>query len=282
MRCDYYFCQLYNAKLISFLDEKGINYRITNIGKTFSNGTPIPNNIIFTIKGYSDTVEKLVNSYRCSPHISVKYSATEINGAEVLMMTPRKQVVEIVNPETAYSYSCTWIDSRGIERAHHKEQIGTVQISKEPPLNTQTAIWASLSFSEVFVDKRVYDMVLLGSYSDLGFEKVKLSNGTYSENIYQLKPQALISQDSIDFEKGYVEMSCPICGKKQYGMQDPFQLRVLSRNCIKGSDSLVTERIFGHGIAQPLYLVSQHFYQELKKNKLAANVNFEPVILLDK
>ena len=50
----------------------------------------------------------------------------------------------------------------------------------------------------------------------------------------------------------------------------------------QGEDFYMTERIFHEGIAEPLYIISQRFYQLLKKNKFIRNIRFIPVLDVSK
>lgn len=111
-------------------------------------------------------------------------------------------------------------------------------------------------------------------------------NHQYSESIFQFRPQVRLSNDCIAFEnmtlsKGCAEVSCPYCGNKQYGFREAFQLQLFSKIVKHVSDAYITERVFGDGIAIPLYVISQRLYRELKKNSLTAHVSFAPVILID-
>ena len=278
MHFEYYFCELNKPDLREFLDENRIRYKVLNEGKVFSDGRLVPVYLTFRIKGDSEIVKQLSQKYRCSVHPEVIYSADEVNSAPLLWMTPAKQVVDITNMDTAYLFSCEWMDSRGISRAYHKKQIGIFTIKKEPSSKTQTAIWAgSTGFAEVFVDRRVVRLCETEGFNGIRFERVKLSKGVDSENIFQLIGENVIDRSCIVLGKGEKEITCPFCGKIQYGISDAYQLHLNLNVENNVSDFYMTEDVFGHGIAAPLYLVSQRFFQALKRNGLTGNVRFDPV-----
>ena len=280
LRYRYSFCELYRAELCAFLEQKQTRYKILNEGKTFSNGTSVPVYIKFELTGPLETIEELSQKYRCSPHIEAVYSEDEIREAALLWMTPAKQIIDIVNVDEAFSFSCEWIDSRGCGRAHHKEQVGTFKIRREPSSKLSTAIWAGTTgFAEVFADKRVLKLSEEEGLKGIQFKNVKLPGNRYSENIFQVYTENRIEQNCLMLGNGEKEIICPICGRKQYGISDAYQLHLNVDVHKHTADLYMTENVFGYGIAGPLYLVSQRFYRALRQNKLDRNISFDPVAI---
>lgn len=281
MRYDYRFCMRYETELIKFLDENNIKYKLSGpLGDFFSNGTPVPVFAIFEIKGHLPIVDYLCDNFRCQPQINVFYSTKEINNAPFIWITPKKQIIDIVNEEKAYYFSCRRVVMDGTTRSRHQRQIQPFMISKEPSTKTQTAFWtSSTGFSEVFADKRVKEIVEFSNLQGVEFRETILRNGSHSNNIFQLTTCNKISSDYIVFGKGEEEIICPMCGKKQYALNNIYQLH-LNLDIDKFTEDLyITEDIFGSGIPYPIYLISQRFYQLLKKHKLNSNMHCDPVII---
>lgn len=282
MRFEYRFCLSYQADLIKLLEIHEIHYRLSGtVGDYFSNGTPVPVFVIFGFKQHTPLIDELSRKYRCRPQVRVVYSAKEINSAQLLWMTPKKQSIEIANSYEALSFSCTWVDSRGTARSHHKEQVALFGIKKEPSAKTKTAFWSSSTgFSEVFTDWRVKELVESSNLHGVDFLPTIVAGGSHSNNIFQLTTSNKVCSDYIVFGKGEKEICCPMCGKKQYAFNDTYQLHLDVRGIELNEDLFMTDRIFGEGIARPLYLVSQRFYRLLKTNGLTSNVSFDPVIIV--
>ena len=72
--------------------------------------------------------------------------------------------------------------------------------------------------------------------------------------------------------------TCRICEKEQFFLDHAEQLHVDFSKMPVQSDLYLTESIFGEGEPEPLFIISQRFYQLLNENKLARNVVFTPVI----
>lgn len=275
MRYKYYYCLLTNSRLIEFLEANQVCYK-TSGGKT------TPHFTIFSLwssdKNTPSLVESLANICHRDPIITLEFSKAELKKAKLLVIRPKRQKIEIINGKEAFAHSCTW-DTFGITRVNHEWQIGTLAIAKEPSITTNTALWASDSgFSEIFADSRVYDLVSFNNLSGINFEKVLLKNGEYSNKIYQMTSKHLIQKEMIAVGHGEKIQKCPMCGKEQFGINSSYQLHLNNSETLVDSDFYTTDRIFGDGIAEPLFIISQRFYQLLKQNNLAGNVVFTPVV----
>ena len=276
MKYQYYFYELYNEKIENYLNEKKIHFQkhecdVTGDSLVFSIWSNNPN--------YKTIINELENLNVRDPLVFVKYSVAELNNAKLLVMTPKKQTIDIINSEEAYKYSCEWLSSVGVKKIKHMEQVGTLAIGKEPSTKNSTAFWTEdTGFAELFTDQRVYELVRACSLEGIKFENVMNRNGTYSKNIFQVKSSNIITRECIGVGYGEKKEICHVCGKEQFFIDNVYQLHLnLSKMAIQ-SDLYMTERMWGEGIAYPLYIISQRFYQLLKKNKLAGGITISPVV----
>lgn len=275
MRYQYYFCERASEKIISYLDEKNILYKPKNPewGEL----------IVFSVWSNNKSCEMILKELESmkvdSPLRFVTYTEKEISNSKYLVMRPKKQVVDIINYGEAYRYSCEWISSMGLEKVNHAEQVGTFAIRKEPSSKTSTAFWVEdTGFAEVFTDKRVYELVREYSLQGIKFENVMNKKRVYSENIFQMKSPHIINMDLIEMGHGERKEVCHICGKEQFFIDNIYQLHLDFSKLEVQSDLYMTERMWGQGIAYPIYIISQRFYQLLKQNKLVGGISLSPVI----
>lgn len=271
----YYFCERAHLNLIKFLKENKIKYTPDNIE---SEGELIS----FSVSSNAATAHSIMKSLEGmnvgSPLISTKYTVAELEKAKLLVMTPKKQSIDIINKEEAYIYSCKSTMAAGSVKVGHEEQIALFAIKKEPSTKTQTAFWTEdTGVAEVFTDYRVYHLVKENLLTGIEFKRVKDKKGIYSEKLYQMTSSYVLDSDCIG--KGYSERKevCHICGKEQFFIDNTYQLHLNTSKIGFESDLYMTERIWGEGIAYPLYIISQKFYQLLKKNKLSGGLNVSPV-----
>ena len=276
MRYEYYFYELYKAQLEMYLQNKGIKY--VKYEDDILGGS-LKFSVWSTDENYEITLKELRGLRITDPCIYVTYSASELNNAKLLVITPKKQIIDITNNEEAYKFSCEWISSVGIEKAHHMEQIGTFVIRKEPSTKNSTAFWSEdTGFAELFTDKRVYELVKAHSLQGITFKNVMNNNEIYSENIFQMKSPNIIDRDLIEMGHGERKGICHICGKEQFFINNIYQLHLDFSKLEVQSDLYMTESMWGEGIAYPLYIISQRFYQLLKQNKLAGGITVSPVV----
>lgn len=167
----------------------------------------------------------------------------------------------------------------GQSRVRHIEQRQLFSIEKEPSMNSQTSFWAETTgFAELFTDYRVYDLISKNSLIGIDLKNVVLKNGSYSEKLYQVTSRNILDRQCIGIGYGEKKLHCGIFGKEQFFIDNAYQLHLDFSKIHMENDLYVTERMFGEGIAYPLYLISQRFYQLLKKHKLAGGLTFSPVV----
>ena len=114
------------------------------------------------------------------------------------------------------------------------------------------------------------------------FKNVMLRKGMYSEKLFQLSSDKVLGKECIGIGFGEKILTCPKCGKEQYCIEDAYQLHLDFSRLREISDLYVTESVFGEGIARPLYIISQRFYQLLKEANLASRITFSPVVDISK
>lgn len=280
MRYQYYFCEPFRASLEEYLKEKKLKYNKSENDITVA---ILCFSLWSNTENLNEIFSELKNLKVKKPLVFASYTASEINNAKLLVMTPKRQCIDIVNDEAAYEYFCKWTTSMGVEKVKHEKQVGTFAIGKEPSTKTSTAFWTEdTGFAEVFTDRRVYELVKEHSLNGILFEKVMNRKGIYSENIFQVKSDSLITRESIDLGHGEKKVVCHICGKEQFDIDDIYQLHLNLSKLGGESDLYMTERIWGGGIAYPLYVISQRFYQLLKQNKLAGGITVSPVVEVSK
>ena len=276
MRYEYKFYELYKVQLEKYLQTKGIKYVKYESAIV---GDSLKFSIWSTDEDYEVTLNELRELKINASQLNVTYSASELNRAKLLVLTPKKQVVDIINNEKAYGYSCEWISSMGVEKVKHKEQISIFAIKKEPSSKTSTAFWSEdTGFAELFTDKRVYELVQKYFLQGVQFENVMNKKGVYSENIFQMKSLNTIARNAIEMGNGERKEICHICGKEQFFINNVYQLHLDFSKLEVQSDLYMTERMWGEGIAYPLYIISQRFYQLLKQSKLAGGITVSPVV----
>lgn len=276
MRYKYYFCDLNRTELVNWLDKNLINYNSAG-------GGVVPQLVYFSIFSSAPNCKELLielgNLNVKKPVITVEYTSSELSSANWLVIRPKKQCIDIINSRDAYVYSCRWTTSSGVRKAKHEAQQGLFAIAREPSAKTSTAFWApDTGFAEIFTDQRIVDLSKEHNLVGFDFKNVLLKNGNISQYLYQMTSPYVLNKDCIALGYGEEKLACPMCGKEQYYINDTYQLHLNMHRDFTQSDLFVTERIFGEGRAYPLYIISQRFYQLIKKHKLTGNLMISPVV----
>lgn len=275
MKYKYTFFERYKEPLIKWLDQNKIDYYLDG-GKV----TPVFVN--FTLCSDSDQINDYLSELHSlcliGPIITAEYTPAEISSAKFLMVGTRKQCIDIINTHDAYRYSCVWANPKGELLAWHAEQHGLFAIAKEPTNKKRTAFWhEDTGIAEMFTDQRVFDLVNQHKLVGVRFNNVILPTGKISQRIYQMTSDNIITQSCIAFGYGEKRRKCPRCGKEQFFVGGEYQLHVDFSLVKEESDLYITERIFGESRPYPLYIISQRFYQLLKKANLMGSLVISPV-----
>lgn len=276
MRLRYYFCNRFNTELAEFLQKENVKYKITGA----STRLPL---IVFNIWsdeiGFENKLRIVRELGAREPLQFAEYSKAEYSNAKLLVMRPKKQLIGITNEAEAFRFSCKWINSIGETVVRHEKQVKALAIDKEPAINAATAFWSEdTGFSVIFTSQYFVDLAIENQLTGLLFHNVMLENGEYSKNLFQMTSDKIVSRDCIGTGYGEIVEVCPHCGAEQYFIDEAHQLHLDFSKIQMQSDLYMTEQIFGQGDPYSLFLISQRFYQLLKKTKMDSNVAFSPVI----
>lgn len=274
MRLRYYYCERFSTALEDFLKKEKIKYKI-------SSATSF---VIFNI--WSDEIDAEHKLHMANEmawfgpsSIIAEYTPLEYSNAKLLVMRPHKQQIDIRNGEEAFRYLCTWKNFCGETRVNHETQIGSVVIAREPSINTKTAFWCEdTGFAQIFTSKHFVDLASENQLTGIVFRDVLLRNGKRSENLFQMTSDNIIGRECVGTGYGEKVNKCPCCGAEQYFIGDAHQLHLDFSKIQMHSDFYQTAPIFGEGIPNPLYIITQRFYQVLKNAKMDKNVSFSPVV----
>lgn len=276
LKYEYYFCASSKQELLEYLQAQSIPFRVGPVG----NRSWVVFKLYSTKAGTKEQLIELERSMGETPIVSPIFTKKELENAELLVLSPKKQWISVINDEKSCRYTCPI----GRHKFQHEEQIGLYQISKEPKTDGKTAFWhEDTGWADVFADFRVKKLAKDNGLVGVEFRDVLLRGDCVSQNIFQLSSPNKIPQDAIYLGYGEQPYFCPVCGRVQYVMQKPniYQLHLDSSRLQCKSDLYVTERIWGEGLASPMYVISQRFYRLLRENKLDGYLSLSPVINLN-
>ena len=188
--------------------------------------------------------------------------------------------IDRINEEKSFEFACWYESWLGHKCYKHETQTGLLSIAKEPAPNSKDVFWTiSTGFSELFVDRKIFDAVKASSLIGIELLDVLLRDGSKSDKIFQMTSSNIIGRECFEWGYGEVIEKCPVCGKEQYDFgSDEYQLHLDTSKIKIQSDFYVTESMFSAGIAHPIFIISQPFYQLLKKSGLTGGATFIPVI----
>ena len=276
LRC--YFCELHSDYLINMLEHNGVKYKV--VDKNVHSPLVVFN--IYEIAGKRTLLDELKKNNVVPRYTCAEYSLSEYENSRLLTMRPMTQKFDIINCDDAYEYSCVRkipFKNEFITLTMHEKQVGLFAIAKEPLISKKVAFWCeSTGFSEIFADYRILELVKQNNLLGIEFKKVLLKNELFSDKLFQMTTENVLTRDCIGFGYGEKKIFCHICGKEQYEIDNSYQLHLNFSKIDLKNDLFLTERIFGSGIAAPKYIISQRFYRLLKENGLAGKVVFEPVV----
>ncbi len=255
--------------------------------------------VSFDLYSNVENTEKIMQEcLKISPYFKPEFTRAvfevfELNAANYLWITPTKCCIEINNEENPYHFRCTYRETISKEtlskdgkpvtvlyevaEKSHISQEEPFKIRKEPKISGKRGFYSDEADCEVFVDHRVRDLVEQSGMTGFCFENVLL-NHNVSEKIFQLKSENILDRVCIGTEGIEKIFYCKKCGDVRYYKIDlSYQPRL---HIEKPNDLIMTERLFSGGIIRPApcYIISQRFYQLLKKNKLDGGLRFVPII----
>ena len=285
MKYEYYYAQRYNekyhAKWVEYLERENIKYSFSeyNSAGRYTTGPLIYFSIWSTDKNAEQHMLALKELEMREPTRYAHYSKADYAKAPFFKMYPKYPRIEIRNSEDAFRYSCQWTNSVGAHVVRHEEQVGKIAIAKEPDIQRSTAFWREDTGGSItFASKPVVDLVTEHKLVGVSFCPVQVRRGNDSEKVFQMISPNIITQDCFVLDNAKVVDTCRICGKQQFYIDHADQPHIDFSKVSVQSDLYMTEPIFGEGIAQPLFIISQRFYQLLVEHKLSRNVVFTPVV----
>lgn len=281
MKYEYFFSSRWRRDLCDYLEQNNVSYKILDEVDN------VPRLMKFSVWSNHNECENLLSDlYKLAglrPWLYAHYSEKDLSSAELLTIRPKSIKMCIENVDESFRYDCCWsyiADKIEIHKANHEEQIGTIMVAKEPPATAKTVFWGPDDGGTIiFADRKVFDLAQQENLKGISFHNILLKNRKPSDRVFQILAEHVVQPKDIVWNRGEKEQTCSMCGKKQYALPDAYQLHLINAPVYHEKDFFSTERIFGEGIAQPIYIISQRFYQLLKQNKYTTQVEFVPVIL---
>lgn len=278
MKYRYHYCDFNQSpELTEFLNENGIAYKEQYAGP---NRKPLIVFDVWSNKPNSEYAVRRLKELIRSPHTFIVYSEADRKKAKLLWLLPQRQKIDIINEDESFEFGCWYESWLGHRCYKHEVQKGLIAISKVPVTKTKDVFWTiSTGISELFVDRQVYDAVKASSLDGIDFLDVLLRDGSKTDEIFQMTSSNIIGCECIELGHGEIADKCPVCGKEQYDISSAnYEMHLDTSKIHVQSDLYVTERVFGAGIAYPIYIISQQFYQLLKKSGLTGGAEFIPIV----
>lgn len=265
----YLFRENYSQNLMAFLSENKIKY--TEKKNDFI-GMHL---ITFTVDN-PQLAEQLLAFAKNEPIIEVKYSQKELESASLIRIHAKRQEVNVINSADAFEFGCKIVDQNGIGRAYHKEQVRSVKIDKCPKEKKGSVLYSPIvGFGELFADARFYELCKKNKLAGIRFLPVYDKKGAEQQGLWQVTADGVISVSDIVLGYGEKMISCPVCNQKKIVPPQAYELHVKAMNVEQ--DFYVTERVFGEGISDPYFLISQRLYQLLAAEGLLNDLVLIPV-----
>jgi hypothetical protein len=266
----------YSDKLIKLLKKYNIKYSIAGDDKI------VPRLIVFDIfldQPFYSEIKKSTPTTRSHPLVFAEYSTSEIDNADWLMMRPILNRVEVINVEKAFLFSCVYYTQSGSQRVHHKEQKELLQVASEVKWGKKNFFYSiDTGFSEIFINLAVKDMIKKNDIRGAVVKPVLNGSGHYCVNTFQLLGERILNFDAIALGFGERIEKCPICGKTQFSNNNTYQLHIKNGLMDQHMDIYMTASVFGYGIPEPLFIISQRFYRLILEQKMSAEIKFEPIV----
>ncbi len=211
----------------------------------------------------------------------VSFLEAERSAAAWLEIAPRSPSVEILNEDEAFAFSCTYIGEDGAEHAQHRRQVAPFEVKDEVKWAKRKLFTApDDGGSELFTCGAVKQLVKDANITGCGFLTVfNRKTGMPCKDTFQLTARTEIPMKSISLGRGETEQLCPLCGKKQYVLENTYQLHLVQHLLPTTVDIIRTPAVFHDGQAEAVTLISQRFYQTLKGAGLCYGLDFTPAIL---
>lgn len=272
IKCSY--CEMYNEKLLKFLDENKVKYKIVG------DGVLVGKLISFSVYSDAAICDALLRYIHTKPIVTNEFTHSELSSADYLTMVPIRNAVDIRNIDEAFQYKCKRKSIFGEERYGHKEQIGLLKIYRFNAKGATAFFSSSTGFSEIFVKEIFCEIAQEENITGIRFLPVFLDDKepANKSGLYQISATDIIPLDRICIEDKKQLKKCRVCGKPKIICGPDFQLKLHYSKGEINSDFYMTDAVFGEGISYPLYLVSQRLYRLIVQVNMAKNIRFSPVI----
>ena len=268
----------YNVEYSKSLEEKLIELNVS-FKRKYIEG--LMDNIVFELKQGSSQEKELspfidIDILNCLTY--VEYSKKELDDSLFLIMRPKLQNVEIINRDESLKSVCSEIDKFNIVRTYHVEQIDEFKV-KYSLKNTTYLYSIDTGFSYIFANQKFYELVNKHEIKGINFKHVSTNKEKVCSEFYQVESSNIIKFTDINTEKHCKVRECKICKKKSIVVDELFQLKLNLGKKELEEDFYMTEQIFGEGIPERYYIISQKLYKLLVEEHMDKNVAFIPIIL---
>ncbi len=292
---EYYYCvdfhNVHSQELIARLEAAHIKYDLEDepIGNPNSMWSGLTESRLctFTLKSRTELNDFVEKNFRKSPIVTNVYSKQEVEQAPFLWVVTKRHSVEPAKDLEEFVPDQFCFNSRGQKIIHTLKQLRPIAVSRVPSMKGNFPFWTdTLDSSILYTSQRVKDLVEENHLMGIQFVPVTYCNGTpRPEGLYQILSVNHIHEEDIvpgslpDFPQLAV---CPNCGFRCFQMRNDTQLHLKTRAGGYPDDFYLTDPLFGpEGEFGPLFtpisMISQRFYQTLKKNRLTSSVWFWPV-----
>ena len=271
MKRIYSFRECYSKELHEFLEKNRIKYS--------EKKNEFIHLLIFSITDDAALAEAAGAYAEIGCTVDLKYTAAELSAAPLLRIRPKKEIVDVDNANEAFTCTCRWVDSNGIERARHRVQTASAVVKKAPPRKNAALLAPTVGNGCLFADGRIKQLAEGAGMKGIAFLNVLDKKGNAHEDLFQLSSANVIPRERVALGYGEKIEACPICQKTQILPPAGYELHLHMCAEDVSEDLYMTEDLFGEGIAEPYYLISQGFYRLLNSEGLLGDVEVLPVVL---
>lgn len=270
-RVEYRYCCTYSAALCRALDEADVGYTVDALPEKI---------VICTLDGETlqgRALQPLLDASRITCLSSLRF--TEREREKAAWLTLRCGCNKLVPADGAMPFVC-----RAPGQVGHSEQIASFTLQRDVRWGARGFVTALENASVLFLSARVRRILEGEGLAGLAFLPVyRVGESAPLDDVFQLATPNLLPRDALELPAENIAEThaCPHCGRRQYVLKGHAQLRIKKAALSAEKDIYFTDELFGAGIPQRGILVSQKFYQCIKRNALGRGLSFEPVILSD-
>ena len=175
-------------------------------------------------------------------------------------------------------FSCVYHDGD----ARHRLQTAPYELKKGVKWNGGRMFYGAggMGFTRLFTSDAGHDR-LSAYFGGVSFLPVyKYRTTTPLGDIWQVRFDHCLPDDAIVKGRGEKDISCPVCGRRQYAVGHLYRLTLFRQYLDPGVDFYTTEEVFGEGSPDPMIVCSHSAYMRMKQHGMTAKLRFEPVVLV--